>query len=82
MRRLTLATSKDAQKKAYSFSVSHRIIRAAVERPLVRERVQWRRLRRDRYTHTGNNFCARLSLKMSFALLLQSLLPGVSLLKR
>jgi hypothetical protein len=76
-RRVLVADIEDAQKKAYSFSAGHRIIRGAVKRPLVRECVQRCRLRRDRYIHIGNNFCTRLSRKMSFALLLQSVLPEV-----
>ncbi len=44
----------------------------------LRERVQWFRLRRNRHSAIGTNFCTR----MSFAFIRQSVLPEVSFLKR
>ena len=55
---------------------------SAVGKPLLRECVQWCRLRQDRYAHIGNNFSTRFSRKTSFALLLQVVLPEISFLKR
>jgi hypothetical protein len=83
MTRLTWAIqARRAEKRLDSFSADERIMRSAVEKPLLRDCVQWCRLRQDRYAYIGNNFPTRFSRKTFSALLLQVVLPEVSCLKR